>query len=155
MLYAFKLDVSHFSWCQQAFVFKWIESKHWITHLGGIEYLSIVMASASFSTGKLLLQIWFQLLLALLMCASARVSESLLFLEHWTSTAFWCLTPWSKYGLKSSQIMLRLSLFQTILVNFTYVCCPWCKPMFWLNKTEFLLISPLCVAERRRRHERT
>ena len=49
--------------------------------MGGIEYLSIVMASASFSPGKLLLQIWFLLLLVLLMCASERVSESLLFLR--------------------------------------------------------------------------
>ena len=39
------------------------------------------MASASVSPVKLLLQIWFQLLLVLLVCANEPVSESLLFLR--------------------------------------------------------------------------
>ena len=39
------------------------------------------MASASVSPVKLLLQIWFRLLLVLLVCASERVSESFLFLR--------------------------------------------------------------------------
>ena len=134
-------------------VLKWIESKHWITHMDNIEYLSwslsvFLLSSCCFRFGfKCCWCCW---------CApmSEWVSHSF-FLEHWTSTALWCLTPWSKCGLKTNQIMLRLSLFQTIVVNLTYVCCPWCKAMFWLNKTEFLSISPLCVAERRRRHEQT
>ena len=152
MLYALKLDFSPLSLCQQVLCSQ-MNRIETLDHAHGQHWV-FVMASASVSPVKLLLQIWFRLLLVLLVCAYERVSHSF-FLEHWTSTALWCLIPWSKYGLKTNQIMLRLSLFQTIVVNFTYVCCLWCKPMFWLNKTEFLSISPLCVAERRRRHEQT
>lgn len=44
---------------------------------------------------------------------------------------------------------------QTLILGVAAVGCKWRNHLFWLNKTKFLSISPLCVVERRWRREWT